>query len=84
MIIVKSPPHNSASEVYGVPGISGGAGDASGVGDGSGSQHRNSDVMSPCTVYGGSVHPDSTLQANIQTTEEATGESRHVLNTMLV
>ena len=40
-----------AAEVYGVPGILGGADDASGVGGSSGSQHRNSSISSH-TVYG--------------------------------
>ena len=42
-----------AAEVVGVPGISGGAGDARGVDDGSGRQHRNSS-RSTHTVYGAS------------------------------
>ena len=39
------------AEVYGVPGVLVGAGDASGVGDGRGSQHRNSS-MSTDTEWG--------------------------------
>ena len=41
-----------AAEVDGVPGTSGGAGDASSVGDGSGRQHRISSMISTHTVYG--------------------------------